>query len=423
MGRHAGVRWDGKAWVAEVGELYESNGRRRRRKVAFRFGKHERARALAEMLACREEQLRVEADPTAGYTVGSVLESWLAWSESHRAPKTYSGHLGLARLFLAHTLPDGRTIRDLPARELDAGHLAAAMDAMEAEGQSPAYRSFVCRGIRAAWNWAYRLDRNRTPGRLIPANTLAECRPPKVPRSPERYATRAEAESFLRFAYRRARALAGVDARGPMLSRFERLTVLLMRFVRIAGCRPDEAARATWDGVNLDRGTITLRGKTTHRTGQDRVVFLTPSLRRMLRAIRAMPGRHPVYVFSHSLGKYDPARGDVDRVAGVPWRGSQLQAKVCEIRREMIAAGVPIRDRGEVVPGAKILDEGPNRFVLYRLRHTRISDDLMTGASITEVATIHNTSEQVIRTTYGHLLVDHLARLNDDLVERARGRK
>lgn len=423
MARPPSVRWNGKTWVAEVGEEWISGGeepRKRRREVKFDFGPHEREKALAAMLAYREQRRAVEADPSAALTVELVCDAFLRWSEENQPRRTYDGHREVVPKFVAWTVGDGTMLGELPARRIDAGHLRAFLDDMTRAGHAPNYVARMARSIKRAWSWAHALDRSRTTERLIPTNPLVEVKGPKVPRSPERYLERGMVEGFLRWVWRRAKAdRLGWDAsRRPakvplpsIRSRFDRLFVCLVRFAMISGCRPDEAARATWDGLDLDRGTITIRGKNTARTGKQRVIFLTPSLKRMLRAIQSLPGRHPEFVFTHKRGRFADARGASDPLAGEPYRDKSLQRKLAGLREEAKSAGVAV------------IDAGPSRLVLYGLRHTRISDDLMAGGDIASVAAIHNTSPRMIETTYGHLLTEHLARMNDDLARRGRKRK
>jgi hypothetical protein len=117
------------------------------------------------------------------------------------------------------------------------------------------------------------------------------------------------------------------------------------------------------------------------------VIFLNPKCLRLLCAIRPLPDRHPDFIFTHKRGRFSESRGATNPWHGEPWREKTLQQRVCKLRKEAIQAGIPL------------LEDGPNAFVLYRLRHTRISDDLMAGGVIGDVAAIHNTSPRMIATT------------------------
>jgi integrase len=157
-------------------------------------------------------------------------------------------------------------------------------------------------------------DANRTIQCLIAVDPLAHVRAPRIPHGPERYATWREVTRFFRFCWARVRA------QTPMMSRFNRLQVWLMRFVAMTGCRPDEAARATWESVNWGRGTITIEGKTTGVTGRQRVIFLNPKCLRLLRAIHRFAPRDPPIAGSPPGVHLNAQAGTVQRVARCPER-------------------------------------------------------------------------------------------------------
>lgn len=91
-----------------------------------------------------------------------------------------------------------------------------------------------------------------------------------------------------------ADALAKVHAAAP-----------LVRFVLAVGCRPGEACYLRWDCIDFDRGTAELREhKTAKRTGEVRVVMLTPE------AVAVLAGQKRLvpWVFPNRSGEpYTPA--------------------------------------------------------------------------------------------------------------------
>jgi integrase len=68
-------------------------------------------------------------------------------------------------------------------------------------------------------------------------------------------------------------------------------------------------------------------------------------------------------------------------------------------------------------------DEGENRLVNYRWRHTAISTLLMLGVDVATVAELTGTSPDMIYKFYGHLLDEHLRGAAEKLMGRKSARK
>jgi len=124
----------------------------------------------------------------------------------------------------------------------------------------------------------------------------------------------------------------------------------------------------------------------------------------MLRAIRRLDGGHPTYIFTHKRAGRGAQGPDSRALWGVAWNSNSLGRKVRDLRRQAIAAGLPLEDVGK------------NRFVMYRLRHSKASDDLMAGGNPTTVAALLGTSTKMLEKRYGHLLKTHLTRSADELL-------
>ena len=89
---------------------------------------------------------------------------------------------------------------------------------------------------------------------------------------------------------------------------------LLIAFTQ-AGIRPGEAIKVTAADVDFEAGVWILKGKTTRRTGKDRIIYMTPVL---LELTRRLVAEHPA--------------GPLFRNAeGNPWT---LQAINCRFRRK-----------------------------------------------------------------------------------------
>lgn len=293
---------------------------------------------------------------------------------------------------------------DRKARDLTTADLEAAVRAWQDE-HTPHYVANLCRSVQAALNWATQPRADQGGTRLLTENPLKGHRAPTVPRSAERFAERTEAAAFLWF-FRRYADRFGRDS---ATAKFDRRTILLERVLIHTGCRPGETCVLQWEDIRWDAGQTSTgqtyakavipytRWKAGKATGKPRTIFFSPMLTRALRRLASRPDRHPVHVFTHLAGRNLRDIGEDPR-AGVPWSDSTaLAAKIRAVRRAAIAAGV------------KLTDEGENRLVNYRWRHTAISTLLMMGIDVTTVAELTGTSPAMIYHTYGHLLHDHLA--------------
>jgi len=364
--------------------------------------------ALAAYLTERDAR-RVRA---ADWTLDDLRLLYLSHARRTAEPVTYDGH----RKALAKVVAfrgGGRAYGAIPAAEFTATDLDRAVQAWVGAGHKPTYVVRLVASVRAMLNWAAEPHPGREPERLIAANPVKGYRPRDpggqvivIPDAPERYAPGSEIRAFIRFAWRRARARAALPGRNRAAfgGRFEKLTALLVHFAAHAGCRPSEVCRARWEDVDWDGRVLVQRGKTTRRTGKMRVIALTPPLLRMLRAIRRLDGGHPEYVFTHKRAGRGAQQPGTLATWGVPWNGNALCQKVRALRREAIAAGLPLEDEGE------------NRFVMYRLRHSKASDDLMAGGNPSTIAALLGTSTTMLTKRYGHLLTGHLTRSADELL-------
>jgi integrase len=207
----------------------------------------------------------------------------------------------------------------------------------------------------------------------------------------------------------------------------------MIRFMAHTGARPGELCIAgrrqrdrgfTWEHWDPEAsvndlgqrvGLITLpptHHKTGGKTGRPREIVVPPVLVRALERHRARDWAHPVWVFTHRRGGGAEARGATTAALGEPWTSHSLGIKVKVWRRRAIAAGVPVED------------EGDNRFHLYRLRHSRITDLIGArgGLSHDQAAALTGTSGRMIETTYGHLTGTRLIALDQAARRRAGGR-
>ena len=442
MARAPKPRWHAgnQQWISDVGEPYvDAKGRTRRRAVPFPgIGRKEDRKARAELqdyLDRQAEAMRNANDPT----LSKVFELYLEWLYANREESTGDAVAGLLRKFGEHEPPRGGPMGRRAFSTLDAHQLEHCLAHM-ARKNKPSYCAVLHSAVNAACNWAARRVPDRTPEVLVPSNPFQGVPKPVVPRSPERYADRDELAAFLRWAWRRA-PRADKQGRASLTARFDRQLCLLIRLAAHTGARPGELCISgkklrdhgfTWDRWNPEAATNALghrvglivhhKHKTSGKTGRKREIVVPPILVRALERHRGRDWTHPDWVFTHRRGVGCEARGATTAAIGEPWRSGSLSLKIRRWRALAIAEGQRLKAEGKPTRGLDLIqDEGDNRFVLYRLRHTRITDLIGSkgGLSNDQAAALTGTSARVIETTYGHLTGSRLI----DLDQSARRRK
>lgn len=339
-------------------------------------------------------------------TVDQLFEAFLRHSKGRNRPRTYEGHVEILRAFAVFPggLTDPNRYGLRRARMIRAPDLIAMERAWVGRGIGHHYRARLVRTVKACWAWAAKGD---SP--LIPANPLKDVPGVTVPHSRKRRVPKEEFGPFLRRCWRHARvARSGVRPAalrpGPTLSgRFEKLTCLLIRFVRVTGCRPGEACDLRWSDIDWEASIAVIppeRHKTGGKTGRARTIILTPSLVRALRAIERLPGRNETWVFTHKRGRGSGLAST--REAGKPWEARVLAQKIRKLRDAAIRDGVPVR---------------PD-FRLYDLRHEIASAGRARGVGDDSIAVVLGTSAKMIAQVYGHLTPEDLRAVAD----RMRGR-
>jgi integrase len=422
MPRPAKARWshERQAWLSAVGEISEKSGRRK--PVAFRVGRDgrplgpkDRLRArdvLDDYLAERQTRVIVGGD----FTFGHLCTLYLAYSDKNAAKNTYRGHKKVLRL--VQKFPSGRqTCGEKLAREFNATDLDRVVVnwAKDDPPKKPTYIARMVSSVQAVFNWAAAPVPGRDPERLISTNPIKGYRSPhcQIPDAPDRYAPDDEVDAFLQWGRDRARKIGG------LAGRFDRLTVEIVFAMSRTGARPGELCDARWSDFSplavQDKtgewwGLIVLppkRHKTGGKTGKPREIYCPAVLVRKIQAIGRLKGRHPEFIWTHRRGARAEARGVVVPSFGEPWNSNTLSRRIKEFRRMAIAAGVALED------------EGDNRFVAYRLRHTVAAKLLMAGEDIYTVAKLLGTSAMMIQRRYGSLLRERMADAANVLATRA----
>lgn len=366
-------------------------------------------------------------------TVEQLGELYTAWAQTRsEGGKLSPEHL---KAKMSHLVHFGVAFGHRPAVSVSPHEIeefAAALQAptKDERGQevrySVSYAANICATVAAVFNWGTRQQ-------FWATSPIAGFKAPVVPESPERYATRGEAATWLRFLWRRT-------PKDLSSLKYRRVNALMQRVLIHTGARPKElcclrwsdirwSARRTPAGHPAGRATIPAdRWKAGDVTGKSRVIYLSPTLTRALRRLRGRSWAHPEYVFVHG-------RGRGGRGAGQPWKdGSAISNKIRSLRRELVALQAPILERTKHddptvtdaerrIVRAVIRDEGDNRLVNYRWRHTAASTLLMDGVDVPTVAKLLGTSPEMIYRNYGHLLAEHVEAAADRLTAGRRAKK
>ena len=122
-----------------------------------------------------------------------------------------------------------------------------------------------------------------------------------------------------------------------------------------SGARPGEIMRLTAEMVSLEEGIATFHGKTTGETGKDRVIYLTDTLRELLRKL--IERRKAGILFLNTEGK--------------PWDRNAVRCRFRRLRAKLGMKGV----------------------VCYSLRHAYVTDALEAGVPIAQVAELAGHSD------------------------------
>lgn len=409
MPRKPEPRWkkSDRRWVAAIGEP-DARGKARDVYAPATIGEGDKAAAwewFAREVKARTSVSYVDKE----VSVEHLAELYLEWCEEA---------VGRGELAEAHYRAKQQHLTRVS--ELAGGRLATWLTAERVEqllsgllkDYSPHYVNNIGATLQAALKWGVRagkLDRNPAEG----------FRSPTIPRPPERFATRAEAAAWL--------AWLRFEASGPPgeRQRYRRASALLQRCLISTGARPKELCQLRWSDLRWDShrdewghpyATARIppeRWKAGGKTGRWRTIYFTPVLTRALRREFGRPDRHETHVFVHGRG-----RGGVG--AGEPWAdGSVYSQWVRAARRRLIAFRTEAekrRKRGEALGLVErrllvvsIEDEGAQRLVNYRWRHTAVSTLLMLGLDPATVGEALGTSAEMVLRVYGHLLDSHVA--------------
>ncbi len=313
--------------------------------IKGRERKAEASRKLRELLRLRDLNPRPESGEL---TVAAVIDLYLTHVKGKLSPRTlYERKLYLQRFADAHGF---RRVNDKDCLPF---HMTSWLDA-HPQWESDWTKAAAVAIIHRPFNWAARQ-------RLIAANPFRGVS--HRAGSPRRPMTDAEFDALLKAAgsrrkvaenrYPSGRKVCPSDRKrrqGPTAAdRFREL----LRFLRLTGARPGEAAKLEWSHIDLTVAVIVLpihKTSRTQRTPKPRVIPLTQEVVELLTAIRCREEKGP-RVFS--------------TYRGTPWNRSNLSLRM---QRTRAKAGIP--------------DDAK----LYGLRHRFATQAIVNGVDLKTVA-------------------------------------
>lgn len=222
--------------------------------------------------------------PMKGLSLAGLVEQFLVDSANEVTEKTADWY----RYFLDDF--SGRYPKLAPT-DVAPRHVRAWLNAERKKPWGPTSQRSAVTVLKRLLNWA-------TENRLIAANPIADY---EKPAAAVRERVLSEAE--------RDRILAWYPEGDPFRD--------LLTAMTEAGIRPGEAIKVTADDVDFDLGVWVIKGKTTRRTGKDRIVYMNTTLLALTRRLVARNPTGPIF------------RNE----DGNPWT---LQAINCRFRRKKV---------------------------------------------------------------------------------------
>jgi integrase len=342
-------RADGQ-WVGSISLGYADQGRRKRKTV---YG------ATKQEVLDKLDKLRGDARagrlPDAGsLTVGQLLDRWLQSSKPKMAVRTYEER---EKTVANHIRP---RLGPVKLAKLTALHVESFYADLRNDHVGAWAVRHAANALGAALNHAARL-------KLIPANPAAAVPKPSEPKREMLCLTQEQAHFLLSASHGRA-------------------VYPLLAVALGTGCRQGEILALTWDDVDIDKGTVSVR-RCLSETKQGFVVkepktaagrrtvtipeFAVAALaERRAEELRAGLIAAPVFCSrtGNHLFKRNLLRAFWAAVAGANARAAELPAE--EARRKTIPAGLRFHDLRHTV-ASLLLSQGQSlRAVSQRLGHS-----------------------------------------------------
>jgi integrase len=349
-------RKDKKAWYLQVSRYQQK-----------RLGKTKAETDLAYRQWLIEQGGTLPADQFKRLTVAEIAQEFLDDSKANNDPRTYDFYRYFVVRFvtrfgaaLAATFPP----------------LSFQKWLNEHEGWKGSRRNAIV-AIRRLFNWAVKR-------KLIPENPiLCVEKPPK--RSRNRIMSPSERDSVY------------------LAIRDEQFRAFVFAMLE-TGCRPSEVANVTARHVSQDLTMWILEEHKTDRTGQARIVYLTPAMQELTRRLVALYPSGPLF---RSTRKFDGTRK--------PWTRNGIRCRFKRLRQKFKTDRSKLPDeRRHEIPDLTGL-------TAYVLRHTYATQALANGLSGPVVASLlGHRSTRMIDEHYSHL--DQRGDLLMEAARRATGR-
>lgn len=310
-------------------------------------------KALRRLLVASEAVGDVSTGPTVAELVTAFLVDLAGLvARREKSPET-------ARSYANNLRHVPETLGAVLARDLRPHHVKAFLDDWPSWNSTT--RSNVVTAVKRVFRWA------KADGR-IEVNPIADLTRPS-PRRREAIPTTEQA------------ALAIEACVSPEFA-------LFLQVLHETGCRPAEARTVEAGDLDFQRGLWHRKGKTTHATGKERVVFLTAELVEVLQALSVRFPTGPL----------------LRNTEGNPWKPNAIN---CQMRR--------LRDRINRREAETAAREGrePRKvagkeLVPYGLRHRFITDGVLAGVDLTTLVNLAgHTGPKMIVERYAHLLQEH----------------
>lgn len=286
------------------------------------------------------------APPAWGTTVATVCDLFLDWSSRHNLPDTYEWYRSFLQDFCDHC-------GGVDACDLKPYHVTNWLDG-HAWNPSSQRAAITC--VKRAFNFA-------TDQGFIERNPVKNVKKPPV--------------------VRRETILASDEQKAIRENTKDEPFRDYLFALQETGCRPGEVAKITAAGFDLEAGLWNLPNhKTLHKTGEPRVVYLTPS---MVTLCRRLAREHP--------------EGPIFRnTRGGPWTRNAIRCRFRRLRKKLNL---------------------PDGVVAYSIRHTYATEALVNGVDPISLCELLGHSDvSMLMKHYQHLAQkkEHLR----DAAERAR---
>jgi integrase len=145
---------------------------------------------------------------------------------------------------------------------------------------------------------------------------------------------------------------------------------ILLFALRMTGCRPKEARTLTWDQVLEDRWVLT-QHKTAGKTGKPRIIYLVPSIRKLMSVLRRESTQ--THVFSNRHGQ--------------PWTRNAIRLRIERLKKKL---------------------KLPGDLCAYHARHAFGTGAVLNGVDVLSVAALMgHTSLEMVNRVYVHLAGEH----------------